>query len=47
MVSLNTDVERWLGTLTSEKNLVVMLWQGFIWVEINTLTMKYNQKQSK
>lgn len=47
MVSLNTDVERWLGTLTSEKNLVVMLWQGSIWVEINTLTMKYNQKQSK
>lgn len=47
MVSLNTDVERWLGTFTLEKNLVAVLWQGSIWVKIINLTMKYNQKQSK
>jgi len=45
MVALNTDVERWLGTFTLEKNLKTVLWEGSIWVKINILTMKCNQKQ--
>ena len=45
MVALNTDVERWLGTFTLEKNLKTVLWEGSIWVKINILTMKKKKKQ--